>query len=190
MAIDAQMASRKIKICHCRSGPENFLAAIKTCAESTLSVPAMSTLTSRIRARFNHLFPAAPAAPIPGPKPTGASFDSEAKIRRRIVLDPIHPDFLGKVDPLWPIPEEALKNNQVHETSMTKRLHPHTAFGKHGFGVMVIPETVTEPIQKLVECTPTPATVVNDSATWPESATGSGKTSRYILNAESVFRGA
>src|SRR5579859_1206350 len=111
----------------------------------------MSTLASRIRARFNYIFPSAPAPPKPGPKPPGSSFDSESKLRRRIVFDPIHPDFLEKVDPLWPIPEEALKKNRIDETSMTKRLHPHTAFGKHGFGVMVIPESVTEPIKKLVD---------------------------------------
>ena len=111
----------------------------------------MSTLGSRIRARFNHLFPSAPAPPKPGPKPPGSSFESVPKLRRRHLVDPIHPDFLEKIDPLWPIPEEALRKNRIDETSMTKRLHPHTAFGKHGFGVVTIPETVTEPIQKLVD---------------------------------------
>jgi hypothetical protein len=112
----------------------------------------MATLASRIRARFNYIFPSVPAAAAkPGPPPPSTAFDSESKVRRRVVFDPIHPDFLEKIDPLWPISEEAMKNNRIDETSMTKKLHPHTAFGKHGFGVLAIPETMTEPIKKLVD---------------------------------------
>jgi hypothetical protein len=114
----------------------------------------MASLASRIRARFNYIFPSAPSAPAaakPGPSPPNTAFDPESKVRRRVVFDPIHPDFLEKIDPLWPISEEALKKNRIDETSMTRKLHPHTAFGKHGFGVLAIPETMTQPIKKLVD---------------------------------------
>jgi hypothetical protein len=109
------------------------------------------SLTSRIRARFNHLFPPPPKPPTPGPKPPGSSFDSTAKLRRRIVVNPIHPDFLERVDPLWPIPEEALKKNEPVENAVSRRLHPHTAFGRSGFGIVTIPETIATPIRFLVE---------------------------------------
>ena len=109
------------------------------------------SLASRIRARLNYLFPPAPPTPKPGPKPPGSSFDSAAKLRSRIVVDPIHPDFLSRVDPLWPIPEEALKKNAEHETSVTRKVHPHTAFGRHGFGLVEIPKSITSPIRALVE---------------------------------------
>jgi hypothetical protein len=114
----------------------------------------MASLASRIRARFNYIFPSTPSAAKPGPSPPNTSFDPESKVRRRVVFDPIHPDFLEKIDPLWPISEEALKKNRIDETSMTRKLHPHTAFGKHGFGVLAIPETMTQPIKKLVDGPP------------------------------------
>jgi len=111
------------------------------------------SLGSRIRARLNYLFPAAPPSPKPGPKPPGSSFDSRAKKfqHRRIVVDPVHPDFLSRVDPLWPIPEEALKANAAHETSVSRKVHPHTAFGRNGFGLVKIPESLTSSIRALVE---------------------------------------
>src|SRR6202022_447243 len=109
------------------------------------------SLASRIRARFNHIFPPPPPPPIPGPKPPGFSFDNAAKIRRRHFVDPIHPDFLERVDPLWPIPEKNLKDNEVTGNAVSRRLHPHTAFGRNGFGMVEIPETITTPIRKLVE---------------------------------------
>lgn len=109
------------------------------------------SLASRIRARLNYLFPPAPPLPKPGPRQPGSSFDSKAKPRRRIVADPIHPDFLSRVDPLWPIPEEALKANAEHETSVSKKVHPHTAFGRNGFGLVEIPESITSTIRALVE---------------------------------------
>jgi hypothetical protein len=112
------------------------------------------SLSSRIRSRFNHIFPPKPTPPTPGPKPPGSSFDSVAKLRRRIVVDPIHPDFLDRVDPLWPIPEEALKQNSGSDNAVSRRLHPHSAFGRHGFGMVEIPESITSPIKALVEGTP------------------------------------
>jgi len=112
------------------------------------------SLASRIRARLNYLFPAAPPPPKPGPKPPGSSFDSKTKPRRRIVANPIHPDFLSRADPLWPIPEEALKANAEHETSVSKKVHPHTAFGRNGFGLVEIPESITSTIRALVEGMP------------------------------------
>src|SRR5271167_2389294 len=111
------------------------------------------SLASRIRARLNHLFPPAPPLPKPGPKPPGSSFDSTAQHRPRLIVNPIHPDFLAPVDPLWPIPEDALKKNAEHETSVTRKVHPHTAFGRNGFGLVEIPESITSPIRSLVEGT-------------------------------------
>lgn len=108
------------------------------------------SLASRIRARFNYLFPPAPKAPTPGPN---AAPSSPRPVRRRNVPDPIHPDFLGRVDPLWPIPEEALKENKVHPTGWSKKLHPHTAFGRQGFGLVAIPHKITAPIQALIDGT-------------------------------------
>lgn len=112
------------------------------------------SLSSRIRSRFNYIFPQKPKSPIPGPKPPGSSFESAAKLRRRIVVDPIHPDFLDRVDPLWPIPEEALKQNSGAENAVSRRLHPHSAFGRHGFGMVEIPASITTPIKALVQGTP------------------------------------
>jgi hypothetical protein len=111
------------------------------------------SLAARIRSSFNHLFPPPPTPPTPGPKPPGSSFDSSAKLRRRIVVDPIHPDFLERVDPLWPIPEDALKKSEDAGNAVTRRLHPHSAFGKTGFGMVEIPESITVPIKALVEST-------------------------------------
>lgn len=111
------------------------------------------SLSSRIRSRFNYIFPPKASPPKPGPKPPGSSFDSAAKLSRRIVVDPIHPGFLDRVDPLWPIPEEALKQNSQVENSVTRRLHPHSAFGRHGFGMVEIPESITSPIKELVQST-------------------------------------
>lgn len=108
------------------------------------------SLASRIRARLNHLFPAAPPPPKPGPRQPGSSFDSNTRARRRIVPDPIHPDFLSRADPLWPIPEEALKANAGYENSVSKKVHPHTAFGRNGFGLVEIPESITSTIRALV----------------------------------------
>jgi len=108
------------------------------------------SLASRIRARFNYLFPPSPPLPPPIPSVTPATAGAP-KLRRRTLVDPMHPDFLDNVDPLWPIPEEALKKNAVHETSISRRLHPHTAFGKLGSGWVEIPQNVTIPIKALVE---------------------------------------
>ena len=104
------------------------------------------SLASRIRARFNYLFPAAPQAPTP---PPGApTFDASKRPRLRV--EPIHPDFLMDVDPLWPIPEDVLKANQIPESAQLNKLHPHTAYGRTGFGTVSIPEHITSPLKKLV----------------------------------------
>lgn len=107
------------------------------------------SLASRIRARFNYLFPQQPAPPQPGPRPPGFSFETAAKIRRRTVADPIHPDFLSAVDPLWPIPEKALKNNAVPEPSIWRKLHPHTSFGRTMLGKVVVPEATVASLRDL-----------------------------------------
>jgi len=65
------------------------------------------------------------------------------------VADPIHPDFLANVDPLWPIPEETLKRNAHLESSASRKLHPHTAFGRTGFGRVDVPESIASPLQAL-----------------------------------------
>lgn len=110
------------------------------------------SLPSRIRARLNYLFPPTPPPPKPGPKVPGSSSDSPApQLRRRHPVKPIHPDFLSSVDPLWPIPDEALRKNAEHESSYTRKVHPHTAFGRHGFGQVEIPESIVKPIRALVE---------------------------------------
>src|SRR5579862_7706710 len=122
----------------------------------------MSSLASKIRARFNFIFPPTPPPPSPpssGPTVAGAAAEA-ARIRRRAVADPIHPDFLGPVDPLWPIPEDALKKNAAHETSLTRRLHPHTAFGKFGFGTVEVPDNITSPIRTLVAGTSSNGTML------------------------------
>jgi hypothetical protein len=108
------------------------------------------SLASRIRARLNYLFPPAPPRPKPGPKPPG-SFDSATRPHLRKEVNPIHPDFSSGIDPLWPIPEEAMKKNAEHETSMTRKLHPHTAFGRNGFGLVEIPQSIILPIRALVQ---------------------------------------
>ena len=108
------------------------------------------SLASRIRARFNYLFPPAQKAPTPGPK---ATTSSPRPVRRRNVPNPIHPDFLGPVDLLWPIPEGALEENKVHSAFWSKKLHPHTAFGRQGFGLVAIPPQITAPIQPLIDGT-------------------------------------
>jgi len=112
------------------------------------------SLASRIRARFNYIFPSAPSPPKPGSTVTGSvAADAAANgRRRRVVVDPIHPDFLERVDPMWPIPEEALKKNAaVDQNVVSRRLHPHSAFGKMGFGTVELPENITSPIRALVE---------------------------------------
>jgi len=109
------------------------------------------SLASRIRARFNYLFPPEPPPPKPGPIPPGSSFDPISKLRRRIVVDPIHPDFLRPIDPSWPIPEDSLKNNMAYENSVLRKLHPHTAFGRHGSGMVEIPTTISSSIRALAK---------------------------------------
>ena len=114
----------------------------------------MASLASRIRARFNFLFPPAPKPPKPSGK-TSAPHDADAaaRVRRRIVPNPIHPDFLMRVDPLQPIPEELLRKNAMGDTTLTGKLHPHTAFGRTGFGMVTIPENMTTPIAALLKST-------------------------------------
>lgn len=109
------------------------------------------SLASRIRARFNHLFPPTPPLPTPGPRVVPPSVESIPSPRRRVIVDPIHPDFLEKVDPLWPISEELLEKNAMGENSVSRKIHPHTAFGRTGFGMVAIPQTITTPIRGLVE---------------------------------------
>src|SRR5271170_348753 len=107
----------------------------------------MSSLTRRLRARLPYLFSDGRPPPT-----TGSSFDSEAKQRRLekfANIDPIHPDFLSKVDPLYPISEEELKANTIYDTSIAKKLHPHTAFGRTGFGVVEFPDSIGDKIKAL-----------------------------------------
>ena len=108
-------------------------------------------LASRIRARIKNLFPPAPPPPKPGPKPPGSSFDSWPSRRPRIVADPTHPDFSSDIDPLWPIPEEALKANAKYVSSGERKIHPHTLFGRTGFGLVEFPKSMTSVIRVLVD---------------------------------------
>lgn len=108
------------------------------------------SLASRVRARFTSLFPQGPPKPKPGPAAPSSTIDSAAKHGHRIVVDPIHPDFYSRVDPLWPIPEESLKQNDAKGASATRKLHPHTAFGRTGFGIVEVPESISSPIRALV----------------------------------------
>src|SRR5271170_2478630 len=100
------------------------------------TLQSMSSLTRRLRARFNNLFlGTSPPPALPPPKPSTpqspppeslAELAASKRKRRieKIITAPIHPDFLSNVDPLYPISEEALKANALNETSATRKLHP------------------------------------------------------------------
>jgi hypothetical protein len=103
----------------------------------------MSSLSSKFRARFNELFPGLKSPPII------SNVRPPPQFRSRVVPDPIHPDFLSKIDPMAPIPEEHLLMN-AEGNAVTRRLHPHSAFGKQGFGLVPVPPTIIGPLKTLV----------------------------------------
>jgi len=108
------------------------------------------TLASRIKARLKFLMPDRPEPPKPPPD----WIAPKAPFRRPDLLaNPIHPDFLQDINPMWPVAKELLDQNAVTETAYTRKLHPHTAFGRAGLGMVQLPPSVTGNLKTYVKGT-------------------------------------
>ena len=111
---------------------------------------ARMSLASRIKARLKFLMPDRPEPPKPPPDWVGP----KGPIRRPDLLaKPIHPDFLKDIDPMWPVAKELLDQNAVPEAGYTRKLHPHTAFGRTALGMVELPQSVTGKLKTYVEGT-------------------------------------
>jgi hypothetical protein len=103
------------------------------------------SLAARIKARLKVMMPDRPEPPKRPPGWVGP-------IRRpKLQTQPIHPDFLMNIDPMWPVDKELLDQNAVPEAGYTRKLHPHTAFGKTGIGVLELPEPMTGKLKQYVK---------------------------------------